>query len=143
MPGLIPTTASRPRSLYAILLAITVALGLGSRRYGAALPDVIARYAGDALWATMVMWIYALILPRASTARLAILALATAYAVELSQLLRASWLNVARESRVGALVLGQGFLWSDLVCYAVGVGIGVMLDAPWFRKFSAGGREVD
>ena len=143
MPGLIPTTASRPRSLYAILLAITVALGLGSRQYGAALPDVIARYAGDALWATMVMWIYALILPRASTARLAILALATAYAVELSQLLRASWLNVARESRVGALVLGQGFLWSDLVCYAVGVGIGVMLDASWFRKFSAGGREVD
>ena len=140
---MIPGAAPRPRWLYAILLAITVALGLGSRRYGPALSDVIARYAGDALWATMVMWIYALILPRASTARLAILALATAYAVELSQLLRTSWLNVARETRVGALVLGQGFLWSDLVCYAVGVGIGVMLDARWFRKFSAGGREVD
>ena len=114
--------------LTGVLLVLSIALGLASRRYGAALPRFIASYAGDALWATMVMWIYALIWPRTTTARLAIAALATAYAVELSQLYRAPWIDAVRASRVGALVLGQGFLWSDLACYAVGVAIGVMVD---------------
>ena len=27
-------------------------------------------------------------------------------------------------TRIGALMLGRGFLWSDLVCYTVGVGTG-------------------
>jgi hypothetical protein len=26
------------------------------------------------------------------------------------------------------LVLGQGFLWSDLVCYAVGVSLAALID---------------
>ncbi|MEN8216136.1 MAG: DUF2809 domain-containing protein, partial [Pseudomonadota bacterium] len=30
------------------------------------------------------------------------------------------------EYRLGALVLGHGFLWSDLVCYSVGVAMGVV-----------------
>jgi hypothetical protein len=29
---------------------------------------------------------------------------------------------------MGALFLGSDFLWSDLVCYAVGVGIAALLD---------------
>lgn len=115
--------------LYVAMLVATVLLGLASRRFGTALPAFIARYAGDALWAMMVMWIYALLWRRVSTARLSAAALVTAYAVELSQLYRAPWIDALRESRVGALVLGQGFLWSDLVCYAAGVALGAILDA--------------
>lgn len=122
------TPAKRSRAVYAALLVATVLLGLGSRRYGDALPPFVARYVGDALWATMVMWLHALAWPRATTARLALGALAIAYAVELSQLYRAPLIDAMRASRVGALVLGQGFLWSDLVCYAAGVAIGVIVD---------------
>jgi hypothetical protein len=121
--------ARRPWPVYSALLAATVLLGLGSRRYGNALPAFVARYGGDALWATMVMWIYALLWPKASTSRLAISALTTAFVVEFSQSYRAPWIDAIRATRPGALALGQGFLWSDLVCYAVGVGIGVCIDA--------------
>ena len=111
-----------------VLLALTIACGLASRRYGAMLPSFVARYAGDALWATMVVWLLALLWPRAATSRLALGALAIAVTVELTQLYRAPWLDAIRATNVGALILGQGFLPSDLVCYAVGVSLAALLD---------------
>jgi hypothetical protein len=47
-------------------------------------------------------------------------------AVELSQLNHAPWIESIRQTTVGGLILGFGFLWSDLACYAVGVGLGVL-----------------
>ncbi len=76
----------------------------------------------------MVFWLVALLVPRAPTARLAAAALAIAVAVEISQLYRAPWLDAIRATRGGALVLGQGFLWSDLVCYTTGVVAAALLD---------------
>ncbi len=105
-----------------------MALGLASRRFGAALPRFVAEYAGDALWAAMVFWLAAAIFPRARTAALAAGALAFAFAIEASQLYRAPWLDAIRASRAGALVLGQGFLASDLACYAAGVGLAALVD---------------
>ena len=29
---------------------------------------------------------------------------------------------------MGGLILGFGFLWSDLACYALGVGLGVLIE---------------
>ena len=46
------------------------------------------------------------------------------FAVEFSQLYQAGWINAVRETHLGALVLGRGFLWSDLACYTAGVGAG-------------------
>ena len=121
-------TRRRPRLACAALLVVTVGLGLASRRVGPSLPHVVAAYAGDTLWAAAVFWLAATILPRASTARLALGALAVAVAVEVSQLYHAPWIDAVRVTRPGALVLGHGFLWSDLVCYAAGVGIAALLD---------------
>ena len=105
-----------------------MALGLLSRRHPAALPPVVATYAGDVLWAAMVFGLLALVRPRARTRELAAAALAIATLVEVSQLWRAPWLDALRATRVGALALGHGFLWSDLACYAVGVAVAALLD---------------
>ncbi len=120
--------ASRSRLLTAALLLLTIALGLASRRYATALPSFIAAYAGDALWAAMVYWIAAFILPRANTRTLAAVALGVSFAVELSQLYHAPWINEIRNTRLGALALGHGFLWSDLLCYAAGVALASVVD---------------
>lgn len=129
-------TAIRARSIprYAALVCLTVGAGFASRRYPGFFPEFVARYAGDTLWATMVFWFLALGWRRASTGRLAASALAVAVAVECSQLYRAGWIDAVRETRIGALVLGSGFLWSDLVCYAVGVGIAVVVDGLLARR---------
>ena len=111
-----------------ILIALVCLLGIGSRRYAHVLPGFIAAYAGDTLWALAAFLGIGLILPRASTWTVACLALAFSVAVELSQLYHAPWIDSIRQTTLGGLILGFGFLWSDLACYAVGVGIGVIVE---------------
>ena len=115
------------RPAYAAASVITVALGLASRRF-AALPDFVRLYAGDALWAATVYFLAATLWPRARIAWLAGGALTFAFAVEASQLYHAPWIDGVRSTRPGALVLGQGFLWSDLVCYTLGVIAAALVD---------------
>ena len=74
----------------------------------------------------------ALLFPRVPTARLALGAAAFALAIELSQLYHAPWLDAVRATRPGALILGFGFLWSDLACYAVGIALAALIDCLLF-----------
>lgn len=108
--------------------AITIALGLGSRRYAEWLPDFVGQYVGDVLWAFLVFWLLVAVAPLARTRVLAGVALLIAVLVELSQLSSAAWLETLRSNRLGALVLGQGFLVSDLWCYAIGVALAALFD---------------
>ena len=93
------------------------------------LPGFIATYAGDTLWATMVFWLLALVFRRAPTRWLAVTALSIAVAVEISQLYHAPWIDAVRANAFGALILGYGFLWSDLACYTAGVALAAAIDA--------------
>lgn len=124
----------RSRILYLGLAVVTVAVGLASRRYPSAFPGVVARYGGDALWAALVLWIVALLRPAATTARVALVALLSAWTVECSQLYQAPWIDTVRATGLGALILGQGFLWSDLASYTVGVTLAAALDMLFTRR---------
>jgi hypothetical protein len=118
----------RPRLVTAALLLATIAAGLASRRYPAWQPLLVARYAGDTLWAAMVFWILALVRPPGRTWTLGAAALGIAFADELSQLYRAPWIDAVRATRLGAIALGHGFLWSDLWCYTAGVALAAAVD---------------
>ena len=120
----------RPRSrlVYGLALAAVIAAGLGSRVFGATLPAFVATYAGDTLYATMVLIGLALVRPRWPSARLVAVALALSVAIEISQLYHAPWIDALRKTTPGALVLGYGFLWSDVACYVAGVLLGGVLD---------------
>src|SRR3954452_5303236 len=118
----------RPPILGVVLIALVVALGLGSRRHAEYLPGFVAAYAGDTLWALAAFLLIGLVMPRASTWRVALLALSFSAMIEVSQLYHAPWINSIRGTTVGGLVLGFGFVWSDLACYAVGVGLGLLIE---------------
>ncbi len=109
-------------------LVITILLGLGSRQHAWALPTIVSTYAGDSLWALALFWFLGLIMAHMSTARVAAMALGLSLLVELSQLYHAQWIDSVRQTTIGGLILGFGFLWSDLACYAAGVGLGVALE---------------
>lgn len=126
--GLSGAPAARSRLLAAIAIAAVIALGLASRRHPALFPAWMDKYPGDALWATMVFFCWAWVLPAASTLRLAALALATAWLVECSQLVHAPWLDAIRRTVPGHLVLGSTFNWLDLPAYAAGVALGAAAD---------------
>lgn len=121
----------------ALAIVLVVVLGLLSRRDAVPLPGFVRSYAGDTLWAVMVVLGLAFLRPDWKLRVLVPGALGIAVAVECSQLYRAPWIEAVRCTLPGHLVLGQGFLWSDLACYAVGVVLGGGLLAAMARR--AGG----
>ena len=111
-----------------ILIGLACLLGIGSRRCAHVLPEFIAAYAGDTFWALAAFLGIGLVLPQASTQTIAFLAITLSVAIEISQLYHAPWIDSIRQTTLGGLILGFGFLWSDLACYTGGVGLGVMID---------------
>lgn len=118
----------RNRISYLIAAVAVAILGLSSRRYSRLLPESLASYAGDTLWALMVFLGIGMLFPRWSTMRVSVTALLFAFSIELSQLFHSAWLNQIRHTKVGGLILGYGFLWTDLLCYGVGIGTGCILE---------------
>jgi hypothetical protein len=108
---------------YFTLIIATIILGLLSRRF-----KFIPLFIGDILWATMVYFIMRFLFIVKSVKFNVIAALLFCFAIEFSQLYKAPWINELRHTLFGRLVLGEGFLWSDLLCYVIGVGIGLGLE---------------
>lgn len=126
-------TATRSRPRYVLLLGITIGLGLASRLYRGSIPLVLDRYAGDTLWATAVLLLLAIVFSNARTSTLALAAGTISLLVELSQLAHPPWLDALRRVPGVALVIGYDFVWIDLLCYAMGVFLGTVVDAVAFR----------
>lgn len=122
------------RWIYLIVTLLIILLGLASRRYGEYLPAIVAEYAGDTLWAAMVYFGIRFLFPRTKIYISVIGALAFSYGIEVSQLYQAEWINNIRNTTPGALILGHGFLWSDLVCYTVGVFVAALTDLVLLYK---------
>lgn len=120
----------RNRWVYLGLIILTMVLGMVSRKYGAYLPNFISKYSGDTIWALMVFFGFGLIFNKDVSIKVGFIALLFSFAIEFSQLYQVDWLNNIRNTTVGGLVLGHGFLPSDLICYTVGIIIGVLLESP-------------
>ncbi|MFC4103358.1 ribosomal maturation YjgA family protein [Paenibacillus xanthanilyticus] len=122
----------RLRLGYAAAVIAVMLLGLASQRFADALPPFVASHAGDALWAAMVYVGFRTVFARKPAAFAAAASAVVAAAIEFSQLYQAPWLNAARETTVGALVLGRGFLAVDLLRYAAGIAAAAGVD--WLAK---------
>ena len=107
---------------------VVMGLGLASRRYGDYLPALLADYAGDTLWALFVFLGLSALVPGVRLRYRTGAALAFAFLIESSQLYHAPWIDAVRATKLGGLVLGFGFLWTDLVCYTVGILVGAAFD---------------
>ena len=117
------------RGRYGLLILATIALGLASRRF-----PVFGPAPGDVLYATMAYWGFRLLAPYRARRGAAIAAVGFCFGIEFSQLWHPVWLVAWRSHPLGALVLGRGFLGSDLACYAAGVALGWGLDERFGRN---------
>ena len=116
----------RNRILYLFFIISTIALGLVSR--AAFIPELIYPYLGDVFYALMIFWIFGFLFPRMSSKKIALISILTCFLIEFSQLYHAEWIDAIRKTRLGGLILGFGFLWSDLVSYTVGGMMGLGLE---------------
>lgn len=123
--------APRNRSSLTAWLALLVTLGWASRRPW--LPDWCLLYAGDVLWGALFFTLSAYARPAASSFSAWLVGTLVTVGIELSQLYQAPWAQALRATRLGGLLLGHFFSWSDTVCVAVGATLAALLDG-WRRR---------
>jgi hypothetical protein len=142
--GPIRRHSARHRAVQTLYIAVVICLGLSSRAEALTLPAFVAKYAGDALWGLMIFLGMGLLLPTRGTAWVAGLAFGMCCLVEFSQLYRAPWLDAARRTWLGALVLGDTFAWRDIAAYLVGVAFGAVVEWAMRRAdlFRSSARKV-
>lgn len=114
---------------------IVIVIGLGTRHPFA--PPFVQLYFGDLLWGALFFLLGALGWPRRSSLALGAGAVAITQLIELSQLYQADWACGLRATRVGGLLLGHQFMWSDLLCVSIGGALAAVLDARAQRLMAA------
>jgi hypothetical protein len=118
---------TRKRWIYFILIILTIPAGLATRFTHYRLPYLISTYGGDVLSATCIFWGVRFVATKTSLLKVAVYSYLICIAIETSQLCQAAWLNNIRHTFPFGILLGYGFLWSDWVCYAVGVLIALVI----------------
>jgi hypothetical protein len=117
----------RNRILYLILTISTIAIGLLSRTTDIT-PKLIYPYLGDFLYAVMCFFIVGFLFPKMSSIKVTMIGILICFTIECLQLYQADWIVNIRNTRLGGLVLGSGFLWSDMVSYVFGGLFGYFLE---------------
>ena len=85
-------------------------------------------HVGDILWAIMIYFGFRFLQTHSAKQKTATIALIFCFFIEISQLYQAEWINAIRHTTLGGLILGFGFLWSDLLGYCVGVFLAWLFD---------------
>lgn len=117
----------RRRVWYLIAVIVLIAVSLPARLTNW-YPPFVEKYAGDALWALMLYLLMCFLFPRLAAWKLWIITLLGCYLIEISQLYQAEWIRRIRYLPGVGLLLGYGFLWSDMAAYTVGVSAGLLVD---------------
>lgn len=124
---------TRNRVVYLFLTLLVIILGLASRKFASSLPLFVNLYLGDSLWALTIFCFVGVIFPKAKIWQNSLIALIFCYFIEITQLYHSPWIDELRRNQLAALILGRGFLWSDLVCYTVGVAFGLASEIAYLK----------
>jgi hypothetical protein len=112
-------------------MVFVIILGIASRKI-----EAIPTFFGDSLYAVMVYFGLRMLFLNLNLKKTAILALVFCFCIEFLQLYRAEWMLAIRRTTLGHYVLGQGFLWSDLAYYTLGVLMAFSIDFNLVKKNS-------
>jgi Protein of unknown function (DUF2809) len=122
----------KPRFVYFILAFLTIVLGIASRKIVG-----IPLFVGDILYAILVYFGFRWLFLKNKTPWQIGLPLLFCFAIEIQQLSTATALVAIRETTLGHYVLGQGFLWSDLLCYTMGIGLAYVVDRFYIQRIAS------
>ncbi|KRF11095.1 DUF2809 domain-containing protein [Paenibacillus sp. Soil787] len=122
------------RIKYVVAIIISVVLGLSSRRFSGQIPLFIAKHAGDVLWASMVYFGFRFFFVKRRLTWAAGISVIFSFAIEFSQLYQADWIVEIRNTVIGSLILGRGYLTVDLFRYVIGIIIAFWIDKYWLQR---------
>jgi hypothetical protein len=116
-----------------MIAVLLIPVGVAWRMAPLHLPPFLYKYGGSVLWAAMVYWLIAALLPRLSPVRIAGLACVMAALVELSRLFHSPPLDAFRLTLAGKLILGRFFSLWDIAAYWLAIGVTAIVDSRWVR----------
>jgi len=127
---------TKRRLIYFVLYLLIVPIGYATRKLPHLFHPFIAEFGGDTLWAAMFVFLFRAIWPKPALWKIALYTYLFTVAIEISQLYHAVWIDKIRATFLGKMLLGSGFLWSDLLCYLTGV-VFAWLIATFADKYSS------
>ena len=111
------------RLYYFISILLILILGILSRKI-----SNIPLFIGDVLYAVLIYFGMRFLFIHLKTHKTFLLSLLFCFSIEILQLVQIDWLIAIRKTTLGHYILGQGFLWSDLLCYIIGTLIAFIID---------------
>lgn len=115
------------RTIYFLLFVFFIWLALATRHHREWFLPIIEKYGGDVIWAGAFLFLLRMIFINASLWKLAVWCYALGVLDEVSQLIHTPFTDTIRTTTLGKLMFGLGFLWSDILCYAVGTLLAFLL----------------
>lgn len=114
------------RLIYLLILFIIVCIGLYSKRMTGIITEIIDFK--DVVWAVMIYFLFRIVFIDWSIKKVAAIGILFSLIVEVSQLYHDDWIDKLRKTFLGELILGSGFVWSDLFAYLCGIVFGIIID---------------
>lgn len=120
------------RKTYLTFIIITILLGLLSRTN--LIPKLIYPYIGDFFYALMFFFIIGFLFPNMTSLKKVLISIGICYLIELSQFYQSDWINDIRNNKLGGLIFGFGFLWSDIISYTLGGFTGFIFEKIYYSR---------
>lgn len=119
---------------YSALSVLSILMGLFTRSEIISPKSFVYQFVGDMLWASMIYFAFSILNYRGLASKVALYSICFCFAIEFSQLLKFEWLNTLRSFTIGKLILGQGFLIDDLLCYCIGVLVAFLITTFFLKE---------
>jgi hypothetical protein len=124
------------RSIFcAVLLLITIPIGLAVRLLPLNLPWFLYKYLGSILWAVALYWFLATLLPKLRPQAIAALAITIATLLELSRLVPIAPIDAFRLTFAGKILLGRYFSIKNIAAYILAIAFTAMLDNSLITRY--------
>lgn len=116
------------RLTYFILVLIVMILGVSSRK-----TIEIPLFIGDVLYAVLIYFGLRFLFIHLKIYKTFLLSLLFCFGIEILQLVQIDWLIAIRKTTLGHYILGEGFLWLDLLCYVIGALAAFIIDLKFIK----------
>lgn len=119
------------RISYFTVFLFIIFLGILSRKL-----TFIPLWIGDFLYAVMMYFLVRIFFPLKKGSLIILSSLLICYSIEFLQLYQAEWIIELRKTLFGRYVLGQGFLWSDILAYTFGIAFAFLMEKIILNLFN-------
>jgi Protein of unknown function (DUF2809) len=121
----------KTRIYYGLTFFLVIVLGILSRKMA-----IIPLCTGDLLYAVMIYVLVRIVFINKKALQIILISLVICYSIEFFQLCQDSRIIAIRKTLFGRYVLGQGFLWSDLLAYTFGIAIAFIIEKITLKYYN-------